>query len=132
MPAKTPVTLEMVYDLVQTIQTNYESFYREYQTSTKYLIKTTNRIDASLLVIKSRLSELEQRVAAICERLEAVTRSVDGLVQELSKLNDEYHAISVQLKRLETRFDHLEADQLSRRVSALGQKIIEIEKSKQN
>ena len=83
MPAKSPVTLEMVYELVQSIdaRTSRLEVTMEGQVeTTNGLVATTNRIDATLLVMKDRMSDLEQRVAPIEVRLEVQTRSVEGLI----------------------------------------------------
>jgi ABC-type transporter Mla subunit MlaD len=154
MPAKSPTTLRMVYELVQSIDartSRLEGTTGDLVTTSDRLVATTDslvsrtnrlveitdglvattnrlernydRIDATLLVMKDRMSDLEQRVASIEVRLEVVTRSV---------LTDEYHSISAQLKRLEARFDRMEADRLGRRVSVLENKVSELENSGRN
>jgi len=121
IPAKSPVTLRIVYELVQTIDAR-----------TPRLEVATDRIDATLLVLKDQFSDLEQRVASIDVRLEVRTRSVEGLLQKFDFLNDEYHSISAQLKRLEVRFDRMEADRLESRVFVLENKVSQLENSSRN
>jgi chromosome segregation ATPase len=142
MPAKTRVTLRMVYELVESIdartgrlEVTTDQLVKttdQLVKTTDRLVKTTDRIDASILVIKDRLSDLEQKVESMRVRLETLTGIVDGLIQKMSMLFDEYHSISAQLKRLETRFDRMEADRLEQRVAVLEAKIVKIEKSGRN
>jgi SMC interacting uncharacterized protein involved in chromosome segregation len=61
--------------------------------TTNRLERNYDRIDATLLVMNDRMSDLEQRVASIEVRLEVLTRSVEGLIQEVDMLTDEYHSI---------------------------------------
>jgi chromosome segregation ATPase len=118
MPAKSPVTLRMVYELVQSIDAR-----------TSRLEVASDRIDATLHVLKDRFSDLEQRVASIEVRLEVLTRSVEGLIQKMDILTDECHSISAQLK---ARFDRMEADRLENRVSLLESKVSKLENSRRN
>jgi len=71
MPARSPVTLRMVYELVQSIDARTSRL----ELTTEGLVATTNRIDATILAMNDRLSDLEQRVTSIEVRLEVLTAS---------------------------------------------------------
>src|SRR3954468_23494258 len=88
MPAKSPITLRMIYELVQSIDARTTRL----EVTTGGLVETTNRIDATLLVMKDRMSDLEQRVASIEVRLEVLIRSVEGLIHKVDILTDEYYS----------------------------------------
>ena len=59
--------------------------------------------------------------------------NLEGLYQHLDKkleiLDHEYVSMSAALKRLEDRFDKLEADQLKERIRVLEEKVSVLEKS---
>jgi chromosome segregation ATPase len=67
------------------------------------------------------------------EDLEDRIRNVQGLYLHLDKrleiLDHEYVSITAALKRLEERFDKLEADNLQQRVRVLEDKVAELEKN---
>jgi len=58
--------------------------------------------------------------------------NLEGLYQHLDKkleiLDHEYVSMSAALKRLEDRFDKLEADQLKERIRVLEEKVSALEK----
>jgi len=59
--------------------------------------------------------------------------NLEGLYQHLDKkleiLDHEYVSMSAAVKRLEDRFDKLEADQLKERIRVLEEKVSVLEKS---
>ena len=132
MPEKDRITLE-------SLDRNMKEGFRRmetFQDETRSNFKTLNEIVNRMSVQVARIPEIEARLTAIEARLKALGSRVDnleGLYQHLDKkleiLDHEYVSITAALKRLEERFDKLEADQLRDRVRILEQKVSVLEKS---
>ena len=132
MPEKSTITLETVNETVQEILRKMESFHVETQGRFTTLEGTVNR----MAVFVARIPEIEARLTALESRMKALETRMDnleGLYQHLDKrweiLYHEYVSMSAALKRLEERFDKLEADQLRDRVRILEEKVTALEKN---
>ena len=79
-----------------------------------------------------RLTNLESEMKSVRIRLD----NLEGLYQHLDKkleiLDHEYVSMTAALKRLEERFENLEADKLEARVRTLEQKVAALEKNTVN
>ena len=139
MPQKVRVTLESLNETMlegfrrmDAFRSHTEDFQNSAEARFKTLQETVNR----MAVYVARIPEIEARLTAIEARLDALEARMDnleGLYQHLEKnleiLDHEYVSITAALKRLEERFDKLEADQLRDRVRILEQKVSVLEKS---
>ena len=92
-----------------------------------------------MAVLVARIPDIERRLAALesrMEKLEARMSNLEGLYlyhdKRLEILDHEYVAITAALKRLDERFDRLEADNLRDRLRVLEQKVAALEKETLN
>jgi chromosome segregation ATPase len=120
---------------IKAFQERTETFHAETRANFARLQDTVN----SMSIFVARIPEIESRLAALDSRmraLEARISNLEGLYlrhdTRLEILDHEYVAITAALKRLEERFDKLEADKLRDRVRVLEEKVAALEKNTLN
>ena len=128
MSRKAKVSLERLNDNLEEVLQRMGVVQSDLTT----LKDTVNRISVSVShipEIESRLDNLEAEMKAVRIRMD----NLEGLYQHLDKkleiLDHEYVSMSAALKRLEERFDRIEADQLRDRVRTLEERVTALEKS---
>lgn len=120
---------------METFQLETNAKFERLQSDVSQVKETVHRMS----VLVARIPEIEKRLAALenrMERLEGRIRNLEGLYlhhdKRLEILDHEYVSITAALKRLEERFDKLEADNLQHRVRVLEGKVAELEKNSLN
>jgi chromosome segregation ATPase len=135
MTRKTKVTLETINDNMQSMQASIVLILDDLgalKDRTATLQNTVDRMAlqvARIPEIELRLASLEERMGRVEFRLDNLTGAVERLDKKFEILEHEYLAIKAALKRLEERFDQLEADRLRTRIEVLEQKVAALEKS---
>jgi chromosome segregation ATPase len=87
-------------------------------------------IVSRLLSIESRLDEHSAILNPLRERIESLHGLTEKLLGRVDGLDQEYGMITAALRRLETRFDQLEADRIRERISALESRVSALESPK--
>src|SRR5690349_6078111 len=99
--AKAKVTLNTLYEILQ-------SHTAQLNVITTRLVSVEQKQDEHTLILRS-----------LQERTEALSGLVDKLQLSFERLYQEYAMITAALRRLEQRFDRLEAERLNERITAL-------------
>jgi flagellar capping protein FliD len=113
----------------------------EYQQLIEFLGRQFTEIDRRFTSIDQRFVSIDQRLDAMEQRFDAQFREIlghfDQLYQRLERLEQEYHAILLALRRIETllvdetgKREVIERsiDELKRHVAALQSRIEELER----
>jgi chromosome segregation ATPase len=132
MPPKVRITLRTVHNNVQDILRKMERLQTATQDGFTAIEGTVNLISALVAripEIEPRLSNLETEMKGVRVRLDSLEDLYHHLDKKLEVLDNEYVAMSANLKRLEERFDKFEADQLRDRIRVLEEKVSALEKS---
>jgi len=80
-----------------------------------------------IVSIESKLEEHTAILRPLRERLESLHGLCEKLDMRVGRLEQEYVMITAALRRLETRFDPLEADRLRERIIALESRVSALE-----
>ena len=134
------ITLETLYDILQNHSQRFDKIELILESHTERLdshdkrfdtLESLQRTTASRIVsIESRLDE-HSAILAILRPLRERLESLHGLCEKLDsrvgRIEQEYVMITAALRRLETRFDPLEADRLRERIIALESRVSALE-----
>jgi len=131
MPGKSKVTLETLNDSVQLLivkVTDVQDKTNSLQTTVHNMSLMVARIPG----IEDRLTALEAEVVLLRSRVDNLFGLYENLDKRIERIEHEYLAITVALKRLERHYERLEADRLTERVQLLEQKVAALEKGPLN
>ena len=107
--AKARITLTTLYEILQSHTTQL------------------NVIATRLISVEQKQDEHALILRSLQERTEALSGLVDKLQVSFERLDQEYTMITAALRRLEQRFDRLEAERLSERITALENRMSVLE-----
>ena len=77
--------------------------------------------------LSEQLQQQQQQIQDLQERIEVLHGLMENLLVRVERLEQEYTMITAALKRLEIRFDGLEALRLKERVEALEKRVTALE-----
>lgn len=89
-----------------------------------------NVIVLRLVSVETKLDEHTAILSSLQQRVDALHGLVEKLEMRSGRLEQEYMMIMAALRRLETRFDVLEAQQLTERIRALESRVSALEEAK--
>jgi len=124
MSRKPKVTLETINDNVQLALGKIAGL--------ETTVHNMSLMVAHIPGIEDRLTAIEAEIVLLRSRVDNLVGLYEKLDKRIENLEHEYLAITVALKRLEQRFDRLEAERLSERVQLLEQKVAALEKGPLN
>ena len=141
------ITLETLYDILQDHTRRFDEHDKRFDAMDKRFDVMDKRFGAMdgrfdsaesvqgtiinrLLSIESKLEEHSAILGPLRERVELLHGLVEKLVVRVDRLDQEYVMITAALRRLETRFDQLEADRLRERISSLESRVMALESLK--
>jgi chromosome segregation ATPase len=138
--SKPQITLETLYDILQDHTRRFDEHDRMFALQDKRFAEQDKRfdsIDSLQRTMASRLVSIENKLiehSAILRPLQDRVGSLHSLVERLAggldRLDQEYVMITAALRRLERRFDQLEADRLRERITVLESRVAALEASK--
>ena len=131
MSRKQKVTLQTLNDNLQVILTRFDTLEGKADSLQRSFDRMSLDV-ARIPEIEQRLSTLETEVTLLRSRVDNLIGLYEKLDKRIERLEHEYLAITVALKRLEQHYDRLEADRLTERVQILEQKVAALEKGKPN
>jgi len=124
MSRKLKVTLETVNENIQTLLAKVDGIETRFDRMARDVAKIPD--------IERRLSTIEADVASLKSRVDNLFGLYEKLDKRIERLEHEYLAITVALKRLEQHYERHEADRLAERVQILEQKVAALEKGNVN
>lgn len=112
---KTTITLTTLYEVLQSLNGKFENLNAKFET----FETVQGGMAVRLISVEQKLEEHSLILRSLQERTEALSGLVDKLQVNFERLDQEYTMITAALRRLEQRFDRLEAERLSERIAAL-------------
>ena len=86
-----------------------------------------DKLEARFDHLSDQLQQQQQQIQDLQERIEVLHGLMENLLVRVERLEQEYTMITAALKRLEIRFDSLEALRLKERVEALEKRVTALE-----
>jgi len=135
--SKPEITLETLYDILQNHTQRFDSMDKRFDAMDQRFDANDKRFDSfeslqrtmaiRIVAIESKLDEHTAILRPLRERLESLHGLCEKLDMRVGRLEQEYVMITAALRRLETKFDQLEADRLRERIIALESRVSALE-----
>jgi chromosome segregation ATPase len=138
--AKAKITLAALYELLRSQVVHLETHTEQF-IGFKRILKAHDakfsRIEELQSTMALRLINMEAKIDqhsvvlnSLRERTEALYGAVDHMRGGFDRLEQEYAMILAALRRLEQRFDRLEAERISERLAALEARLSAVESTR--
>ena len=138
---KAKVTLASLNDRMNAQDRKLDTLIEMFQQMNAEMIARSNEADSKFDKMDARFDKMEtrfdhlseqlqqqqQQIQDLQERIEVLHGLMENLLVRVERLEQEYTMITAALKRLEIRFDSLEALRLKERVEALEKRVTALE-----
>jgi chromosome segregation ATPase len=135
---KTRITLATIHKQMKQLATKDQlanlATKQELRNTREELSNLAAKVDGLAVLFQSEFQRVNQKLDEHTQELKDLRGRVDtlhGLMENLlvrtERLEQEYTMITAGLKRLETRFDDLEAARLRQRIDALEKRVTALE-----
>jgi predicted nuclease with TOPRIM domain len=127
--AKTRITLASIHKEIKQLATKDQlaSTNDQLASTNDQLAALTVFVRSSFLGMSAKLDEHSQELKGLRERVDTLHGLMENLLVRTERLEQEYTMITAGLKRLETRFDDLDAVRLRQRIDALEKRVTALE-----
>ncbi len=142
--SKEKITLASIYEILQTHTARFQAIDARFDTMDSRFDGMDSRFElmeqrlgsveglqstmaARLVSIEERLVDHSTILMPLRERVEALFGLVESLDARAGRVEQEYAMITAALRRLEGKFDSLEAEQLRKRIDALENRVSALE-----
>ena len=149
--SKEKITLASIYETLQTHTPRFQAIDARFDTMDSRFDRMDSRFDgmdsrfelmeqrlgsveglqstmaAPLVSIEERLVDHSTILMPLRERVEALFGLVESLDARAGRVEQKYTMITAALRRLEGKFDSLEAEQLRKRIDALENRVSTLE-----
>ena len=129
MPEK-EITLNAIYELLQDHTARFDRLDERVDRLDErvdHIDSVQNKMALRLISIEATLAENSAILRSVQTRLEALHGLVEELARRTGRIETEYVMITEALRRLEKRFDKLEAERLQERIAALEARVQALE-----
>lgn len=129
MPEK-EITLNAIYELLQDHTARFDRLDERVDRLDErvdHIDSVQNKMALRLISIEATLAEHSAILRSVQTRLEALHGLVEELERRTGRIETEYVMITEALRRLEKRFDKLEAERLQERIAALEARVQALE-----
>ena len=124
------ITLTTLYELLQDHTARFDRMDERFDGVDRRMDgfeAVQNKIALRLIAVETTVNEHSKILHSMQARLEALHGLVEELERRTGRIEQEYVMITEALRRLETRFDNLEADRLKERIAALEARVHALE-----
>jgi|SRR5712671_4542114 len=131
--AEHEITLTTIYDILQDHTRLLQDHTRLFQDHTRRLerLDSIESVQNQMAIRLINVETILKEHSAILRTMQLRVDSLHGLVEELERrtgrIEQEYVMITEALRRLEKRFDKLEAERIQERIAALEARVRALE-----